>query len=158
MAMDVSRANTQAAKLVSYSSELNRAINLLNSYKSSISKNYQSSEVSSIISEINSIIALIKGAMNDLNSVSNDVRSTAKNIRNQELARIRAAQAAVDRAKSVLDNLNKKKRRLNDHMRYITDQNELNNLRKQQIILTKQIYDAQKKYSACLSELQAARR
>ena len=67
MAMDVSRANAQAANLSSCSSELNRALNLLNSYKSNILNNYQSSEVPSIISEINSIIKLINGAMNELN-------------------------------------------------------------------------------------------
>ena len=156
MAMDVSRANAQAANLSSCSSELNRALNLLNSYN--ILNNYQSSEVPSIISEINSIIKLINGAMNELNSVGNAVRTSAKNIRNQELARIRAAQNALNAAKATLDNLIKRRKRLNEQMRYITDQNELNKFRKQQLILNKQILDAQRKYNKCYSELQAARR
>ena len=158
MAMDVSRANAQAANLSSCSSELNRAMNLLNSYKSNILNNYQSSEVPSIVSEINSIIKLINGAMNELNSVGNAVRTSAKNIRNQELTRIRAAQNALNAAKASLDNLTKRRKRLNEQMRYITDQNELNKFRKQQLILNKQILDAQRKYNKCYSELQAARR
>lgn len=158
MAMNVARAQAQANSLESYSGDLNRAVNQLRAYKNMILSNYQSDEVAIIVGEIDEIIRKINGAISDTYSVAASVSTVAHRIREQELARIRAAQRAVDNAKSNLDNLNRQRRNLQRQISNTTDQNVIIELTRQMTRLTNQISNAQRYYNTCLSELYAAQR
>ena len=158
MAMNVARAQSQARSLESCASDLSRAVNQLRTYRNMIIANYQSNEVATIVSEIDDIIRKLNRAMSEASSVGASINAVAHRIREQELARIRAAQRAVDNARYRLNSLNNQRRNLQNQISNTTDPNVLNELTTRMTNLLNQIRYAQNNYNNCVSELQAAQR
>ncbi len=158
MAMNVSQANRQASQLSSYRTDIARAVSNLDNYKVIIQSNYKSIEVGYILNEIAGIRSQLIRAMNELDAIGSDVRRTAQKIRDQEIARINAAQKAVNNAYNSLNLLKKERTNLN-RLYYASQSDEerqyyINKLAK----IHPRIDSAQRYYNQCVNELNAAKR
>lgn len=169
MAINVSVANNQAAQLRGYADRLQQAKNQLNSYKSSLTANWQGSEVLYISRGIDKAVAQIDAAMRNLRNIANDVNNTAAAIKREDDAaaaaararaakqqRIAAAQNAYNTACDELDSLNKSREAL---VAKLKKKPSLSSKLKGELKeLDKKIEAAKKKCADCKNALAAARR
>ena len=158
MAMDVAKATRQAEKVSGYKWDIRTAIDRLNTYQNNICANYQSKEVSMIIREIEAIKQQLQNMMGELDSISSDIKTSAQKIRNQEIARINAAQKAVNNASNKLNALKRERTQLNRaYYAAQTDEERQRYINKLAKIHPK-ITSAQNEYNRCVRELNEAKR
>lgn len=169
MAINISTANNQAAQLRGYADRLQQAKNQLNSYKSSLSANWQGSEVPYILQGIDKAIVQIDAVMRDLRNVANDVSSVASAIKREDDAaaaaararaakqqRIAAAQKSYNDACDELSELNKSRDELIKKLKNKPSLLAKYKDKLEEII--KNIEKAEKKCDECKRTLTAARR
>ena len=170
MAINVSVANTQAGQLSGYANDLRSAKSQLNSYKTSVSTNWQGKEVPYILTGIDQAIAQIDSAIKQLESLSTDIKNTASTIKQEDDAaaaaarakvlkeqNIRAAQTAYNNAVDELDSLNREKEKLESAIKKASITKKLS-LLAQLAELNQKIEKAQQTCDKCRAALQAARR
>lgn len=95
MAINVTRANTQAAEIAGKVNQLRNARNLLQKYKNELRSNWQGIEVGLFIESIDGEIRKIDALLGTLSNLSTDIRNAAEAIRREEEA---AERAAAERA------------------------------------------------------------
>ena len=169
MAINISAATNQASQLWGYADRLQQAKNQLNSYKSSLSSNWQGNEVPHIMQGIDKAIMQIDAVMRDLRNIANDVNSTAATIKREEDAeaaaarariakqrQIAAAQTAYNSAYDELADLTKAK---DDMLKKMRNSISLKFKYKEEFEkLEEKIEIAEKKFEECKNALMAARR
>ena len=100
MAIDVSAARTQSARIKAQLEELNAAISKLNAYRSELSASWQADEVAYYTKAIDQTIEQLKGIKNQLDTLSSSVVNTANAIAKEEqAAREKAEREAREKAK-----------------------------------------------------------
>lgn len=125
MAINVNAANNQAAQLSNDISKLRSARKQMQSYKSSVSNNWQGKEVTYILTAIDQVIGEIDSAIRNMDSLSADIKSVAAQIKREEDAaasraraakeqRVQAAQDAYDAACEELETLKEAREKLMD--------------------------------------------
>lgn len=169
MAINVNTANSQAAQLNENISKLREAKRQMQTYRSSVSNNWQGKEVTYILTAIDRVIGDIDGAIRNLDSLSGDIKSVAAQIKREEDAaaaaarakaakqqQIRAAQSAYDAARNELDDLLEAREKLlekyskaslRDRVRLYSEIQELNTM----------IQNAESKVQSTYNALRAAK-
>lgn len=109
MAIDVNAANQQALQLASCADELRQAKNQLQSYRSSLSSNWQGEEVKYILQAIDQNIAKINKLIAELEDLSGDVKSAAAAIKREEDAAAEAARKKAAQEKAAKEKAAKEK-------------------------------------------------
>lgn len=97
MAINVTKANQQAAEIAGKISQLRNAKNNLLKYKSDLLSNWQGQEVGLFTQSIDNEIAKIDALLGTLNNLSTDIRNAAAAIHREEEAAARAAAEAAAR-------------------------------------------------------------
>lgn len=95
MAINVTKANQQAAEIADKIGQLRNAKSSLQKYKAELQANWQGKETGLFIEGIDNTIAKIDALLGSLNNLSNNIRAAAREIDQEEKA---AAQAAAARA------------------------------------------------------------
>ncbi len=170
MAINVSAANNQAARLNDNISKLRDAKRQMQAYRSSVSNNWQGKEVTYILTAIDQVIGNIDGAIRNLDSLSGDIKNVAAQIKREEDAaaaaaqaraakqqRIRTAQNAYDHAREELDDLIERRERLEKKMKEASFFDKLRIFDELQD-LNKEIEKAEKKCQEKYDLLRAAKR
>lgn len=158
MATDVAKATRQANQISSYVWELKTAKSKLNTYKGNLQTNYQSREVQLMTQEIDNINRQIQQAIDELESLRSDIVTVATRIRNEEIARINAAQRAVNNALNNLNNLKNERKQLNRCYYAATTDQERNYYINKLAKIHPKITAAQNYYNSCVRELNEAKR
>ena len=170
MAINVNTANNQAAQLNSDITKLRDAKRQMQTYRATISNNWQSKEVTYILTAIDNVIRDIDSAINNLESLSGDIKNVAAQIKREEEAaaaaarakaaqqqRIREAQTAFDDAQRELDALMMERDKLEDQIRRTLSSKSKKALKKDLEALEKTIVEAQMKCEGAFNALQAVK-
>ncbi len=170
MAINVNVANKQAGQLNNNIFQLCDAKKQLLAYKSSVSNNWQGREVTYILTAIDQVIGDIDSAIRNLDSLSTDIKNTAAQIKREEDAsaaaaraaaakqqRIRTAQTAYDNAREDLNELIKKKEKLETKLKKASFLEKLRITSELQD-LNKEIEKAENKCNNAYNALRAAKK
>ena len=169
MAINVTKANNQAASIVDNINQLRTAKHQLQTYKNELNNAWQSKEVIYYNSAIDATMRSIDNAIREMESVQNDIRYTVAQIKREEEQaaaaaaaaaqrnqRIKAAQSAFDKAKKEFEDIKKEIKNLEKKMNKSIFE-KLKNLDKMKDLQEK-LEKAEKNYNSKLSALRAAKR
>lgn len=93
MAINVTKANNQAAEIARDVEKLRRARNRLIKYKTDLQQNWQAAEIGLFVESIDAEIRKIDALLSTLSNLSTDIKNAAEAIRREEEAAERAAAA-----------------------------------------------------------------
>lgn len=169
MAINVSAANCQAQQLRECADRLQQAKNQLNQYKTSLTANWQGSEVPYMTQGIDKTVAQMNAAIRDLRGMATDLGNAASAIQREEAAAAAAAQARAARQQRIdeaqkayniaCDELSELNKRREDILGKIQKRPHLYSKYKDEVMqLLRKIEAAEKKCDGCKSALAAARR
>jgi len=95
MAINTAVAFQQADQLRSYETQLTQAKNLLRSYQSSLTANWNCNEMTYISRAIDQVLSQITSAQNQLMPLAHEIKNTAEQIQREEQAVIDSARKQV---------------------------------------------------------------
>ena len=162
MAINVTRANQQAAEIAGKVAELRIAKNHLLKYKSELQCNWQGREVGLFVQSVDDSIAKINALLGTLTTLSNDIKTTADAIYREEKAAEEAAAAraaqerkmaqarqAYNAACNELDVIIKERAALLEQMRNTKSVKTMVALNEKLIEIDKRLADAQEVCNRC---------
>lgn len=171
MAINVTKANQQAAEIASRVGQLRSARSSLVKYKSELQANWQGQEVGLFVQSADITIAKIDALIGSLNTLSSDIRNAASAIQREEKAaeeaaaanaarqqRLTEARNAYNASCNALDAITKERQALVEQMRNTKSLKTMTSLNKQLVEIDKRLAAAQEECNRCRSALDMAGR